>query len=716
MSFPVESVHLRLNSDQGVLDGFSFSVTGYTYTGENHGNYWSVPSYNIYNDRAFLRDYFSCDNYASDLLFVNNGVLNPRWNYTFDNVQHILFTLSNGYNVRYKGSSESTLRFSLYLNDIQINDSLPVTPGGSSGDWGYVGLAFFKDSDEVHDDYAATWIYMGGPRYSGGGAIIFGGSGTNDVAKNSIAPTYTWKSWSMIKGNNGQYKSRLTMIIDEDIASDISGYHGYADDDFIRVSNESSIWNTFLNAQNGVEYDIAWSGRCKATLTVTNDLTDNAIKIFTFKFYFPDQSTPFFTKNEYVTYSSAYPANNVRNYFLTFLYDNDNESAAFYGIRYNPQSVDTYQTTGTGSLSSDDMTYMWMWLQASSAGDPEYPYDTGSTDNGGDPNPNALHNDDIINITPPTMSGMQSGLFTVYCPSETDLVGIAQFLWSDSVIDNFKKYFNNFSDNIIALYVLPYKPSNLPTKAFKVGRVVSDTLSAVEYTPTRFVTLDMGELTISKKWDSYLDFSPFTKLSIYLPGIGVQALDTDDIMCPADRNGNLGELGSTLKVEYNLDLMTGIVAAFLRVNGQIRYQFTGKIGYEIPLTGETHRTLMQGFAIATAGAVGSILSGGTMAPFAASAITASVINAIKPDAYRGGNLGGDAAALCYQTPYLIRRMPNKPLLVNQDKFTGFQSYKTGLLSEFSGYTEVVEVHAEGFSCSEEEREEIIDLLKKGVIL
>lgn len=581
----------------------------------------------------------------------------------------------------------------------------------SNSDKQIAGFLNFTD-----DSTGTTVIKMFVSQYNGTSSIratfLFGIGNLLD----DMPPEHVWKSWNQLNGNNGQYRCNLTKITDEDVASDVSGYHGYDLEEFSRLSNESSIWNTFLNAQDGVEYDIAWSGRCKATLTVTTNVSDTAIKIFTFKFYFPDQTTPFFTKSEYVTYSSVYPANNVRNYYLSFLYDSENESAAFYGLRYNPQSVDKYQTAGTGSLSDDDMTYMWMWLQASSAGDPEYPYDTGSTDNGGDPNPNALHNDDIINITPPTMSGMQSGLFTIYCPSETDLVGIASFLWSDSVIDNFKKYFNNFSDNIIALYVLPYKPANLPTKAFKVGRVVSDTLTAVEYTPTRFVTFDMGELTISKKWDSYLDFSPFTKLSIYLPGIGVQALDTDDIMCPSDKNGNLGELGSTLKVEYNLDLMTGIVAAFLRVNGQIRYQFTGKIGYEIPLTGETHRTLMQGFAIATAGAVGSILSGGTMAPFAASAITASVINAIKPDAYRGGNLGGDAAALCYQTPYLIRRMPNKPLLVNQDKFTGFQSYKTGLLSEFSGYTEVVEVHAEGFSCSEEEREEIIDLLKKGVIL
>ena len=162
-----------------------------------------------------------------------------------------------------------------------------------------------------------------------------------------IVPTYTWKSWNQINGNSGQYRCRLTMIDEDELSEvNISGYHGYDDENFTRVSNESSIWNTFLNAQDDVEYDVAWSGRCKATLTVTDYLSDNAIKIFTFKFYFPDQTTPFFTKSEYVTYSSSTPSNNVRNYYLSFLYDNDAQAAAFYGIRYNPQSVDLFQTLG----------------------------------------------------------------------------------------------------------------------------------------------------------------------------------------------------------------------------------------------------------------------------------------------------------------------------------------------------------------------------------
>ena len=530
-----------------------------------------------------------------------------------------------------------------------------------------------------------------------------------------MSPVYNWSAWNQINGNNSQYRCSLTKLKASAIG-DFSTYQLTNSDSFNLITAQSSVWNYFQNAEYDTENIIAWSGVNWLTLTCSEvSGQPNEVK-FTFKFYIKSVSevTPVYTYEEVLLYQGTTPA---RNYYLSFIRDDTNQVAVFLPIKYTPIVTGIEYGYGNTSPSENEMLYIWLWLQASNAGEPVYPYDTGTTDNGGQPTTDVLPNDLMPTVTAPTLSASTSGLFTIYCPTDTDLANIATFLWSDSVIDNFKKYFNNFSDNIIALYVLPYKPSNLPTKAFKVGRVVSDTITSVEYVTTRFVTIDMGEVVIGGCWDSYLDFSPYTKFNIYLPGIGVQAIDADDILAPLDRNKNFGEmLGSTISLQYNLDLMTGIVVAYVKINGQIRYQFSGKIGYSIPLTGETHRTLLQGFAMATAGAIGTIASGGTAAPFAAAAASAAIINAMKPDVYRGSNLSGDAASLCYETPYLIRRVPNKPQLVNQDRFTGFQSYKTGLLSEFSGYTEVEEVHAEGFVCTEEEREEIIELLKKGVIL
>ncbi len=558
---------------------------------------------------------------------------------------------------------------------------------------------------KVRDQHVSGW-------YNNSAPLMINGS---------IQPTYNWAAWNYIRGNNGQYRANLTMLNQNSIPDDVSAFAPFSESDFSSISQESSIWNYFINASIGDEITVAWSGQCRLTLTVNNVVGQPNVKEFTFKFYVPLDDTPFATITDEIIYTGTDPGVTVRNYYLSWLYDEENQVAYFYPIFYMPQNSAYKYAHHAMTLTDNQMTAMYLWLMArdSGEGNPDNPYDTGSEDNGGNPSGYDGNQDDIVNITPPNLDATSSGLFTIYCPTDNQLQDIAAFLWSDGVIDNFKKYFNNFADNIIALYVLPYKGVNLPVKAFKVGRVVSDDtdLQSVEYVVDRFVTIDMGELTIGPRWDSYLDFSPYTKFNIYLPGIGVQALDADDLMMPLNKDGSIpSTMGCTIKLEYNMDLMTGILVCFVKINGRVKYQFSGKIGYQIPLTGETHRSLMQGFAMATAGLIGTLATGGAAAPFGAVAASAGIINAMKPDVYRGGNLSGDAASLCFKTPYLIRRMPNKPMLVDQQKFTGYQSYKTGLLNEFSGYTEVVDAHVEGISCTEEERELIMDWLRKGVIL
>lgn len=577
-----------------------------------------------------------------------------------------------------------------------------------SGEWGYTlststinGVSYIAQGPD--DDYQ-----------------MFIWADCDEITINNVPQvSYSWQSWEMLAGNNGQFRASLTKIKTSVISdADPAAYKVLTGSDFDAIPSDSSIWNTYLNALLGVEYTIAYSGVNRLTLTLSNHLSDPGIKIFTFKFYLGSTSAPFATIPEEVIVGGENPALIRWNYYLSFLYDSSHNVAAFYPVEYTPNNdLIKYSHQSFTALSETTMQNMFTWLQGSSgAPSGSGPYDTGTTDNGGTP-AGGGHQDPMPTIHTPTLSGAAAGLFTIYCPTDAQLGDIADFLWSDDVLDNFKKYFNNFSDNIIALYVLPYKPANLPTKAFTVGTVESETITNVEYVTTRFVSIPMGEITVGTRWDSYLDFEPYTKFSVYLPGIGVQALSADDIICPANMDESMPiAKGSKLSLEYVLDLMTGNVAAYIKINGQIRYQFTGKTGYSIPITGANYNSMVQGYVMATAGLIGTLATGGTAAPFAASAGAAGIINAMKPDVYRGGNLSGDSSAMCLQYPYLIRRRPNKPYLEEQEIYTGFPSYKSGTLSEFSGFTQVLDAHIEGISCTEAERAEILNLLKGGVIL
>lgn len=576
---------------------------------------------------------------------------------------------------------------------------------------------------------------------------------------NAFPVTYVWKPFNQLNGNSGQFRMNLTMINEDHIGDYTQTSIAQDLSEFDRISTQSSLLPYFQNCTLGNEETIAWAGQNYMTMTAVVDTAATAYDQYkiTLKFYY-QSGTLAYSQDTFIrypqgtTYSLIYP-------MLSFIYDEDEEAAVLDPVYYYqtdtpgvPQTITYWYGSMTGydiSPSDQDMYELWVWLHGVdvdwSADDP---YDAGTEDNGGDGG-NPRPQDDLESPDVPTVSGLNVNFVTIYNPSVIDLEEIADFMWSDNVLNNFKKYFNNFADNLIGLYILPYTPSNLPTKPFTVGKMTDSNLPTVPYLTDRYVKIDMGSYRLKPRWTSYLDYSPYTKIHIYLPGIGVQALDTDDLMSPTKKDGTLdSDQGCLLQLEYMLDLYTGLVVAYLytTVNNRksMKYQFSGKVGSEIPLTGSDRTNMIKGLIGLAAGAAGAVAMGGLSAPMVAAApavaagdvafgtkmashmsgaagglassAVAGTVNAMKPEVYRSGNMTGDVSMLSYPTPYLIISSPNKPRLVNQAKFTGYPSYKSGNLNEFSGFTQVIEVHVEGIPCSEVEREMIISMLKDGVIL
>lgn len=538
---------------------------------------------------------------------------------------------------------------------------------------------------------------------------------TGEVYKNNqnVTPiTYHWQPVSHLAGNDNQFYLELSQI-DASIIGD-GDTATYSEDESKFILTNASNFNRLLaNVPNNVETVIAYCG--KHYMTVTRQYDPPALIRFKLKFYFgPDMLV--YETDEMVINDP--PINNPR--YLSFIIDEQHEVAALDTIQHL-ESIERYNYNEEGLPDAADMLDLYIWLSDNGEEHPENdPYATGSTDDGGEPG-NPRTQDHITDTPAPTISGLNLGIVTLYKPDAYDLQRISQFLWSDDVLDNFKKYFNNFADNILALYVLPFSPDNLPTKAFTVGKLTSEdpVLQDVPYCTTRFYDIDMGSVQINGRWGSYLDYSPYTRIEIYLPYCGLHSLDIDELMSPAKQNGVLpAEQGCTLSLKYRLDILTGVIVAKISVNGELRYQFNGKVGINIPLTGQTYSNLLGAIIGAAGGAAVTVASGGMTAPLAVGAIAsaAGTVMAQKPNVESIGNISADASMLATKIPYIRLTSPNKPLLEDQQNFTGFPSYKSGTLSEFSGYTEVLEAHVEGIACTEEERSEILTLLKAGVIL
>lgn len=593
--------------------------------------------------------------------------------------------------------------------------------GGYSGLGSYYNFDVGFAIDEVNQ-YSYPIVFMHTANYSSIVLVNPVSLGTNrqrevyDLVFNNIGPSYEWTAWDQLVGNDGQYRAGLTMIASDSIG-DISTANYGTGATLIRISNTSDVVPYIRNMNYNSPARIAYSGVNWLTAEIQADagLLTNQVKCV-FKFYIKNvsETTPFYTLTEYFFVGAD------DHHYLSFVHDDEQQAAAFLPVGYARSTPLSSYYWGNVSPTESEMSLLWLWLQASGTPSPDprpsRPYDNGTTDNGGNGG-NPIPQDDIHTPNVPVLGAMASGMFTVYCPNDTQLGQIADYLWSDSFIDNVKKYFNNVSDNIIAFYVLPLEPENLPTKNFKIGNLENSSITGVKYLNSRFIPVDMGSVTVESRWDTYLDFSPFTRFNCYLPGVGIVALDSDDIMSPANQDGSLPALtGSTISLTYVIDLFTGVLVAYVKINDQIRYQFPGRMGYSIPLTGQNYTAMGQGFVTAMAGLASTIATGGTAAPFTAGATAAGIVNAMKPDVYRGGNLSGDASMLSLKTPILIRTRPNKPAIENQELFSGAPSYKIDTIGNFGGFTQVAEAHIEGISCTDAERSEIMQLLRNGVLI
>ena len=287
--------------------------------------------------------------------------------------------------------------------------------------------------------------------------------------------------------------------------------------------------------------------------------------------------------------------------------------------------------------------------------------------------------------------------------------------------------------------------------------------TAVDYLTSRYRSVDMGSFELNAIWNSYLDFAPYTKLEIFLPYCGIHQLDVDELMCPATKGGDIsGSNGSTLSCEYRIDLLTGAVVVYLKMNNEVRYQFTGKMGATLPVTGNNYATMVQTIMQGVSGLASTVVSHGISAPYAqlptaptpptsgaskkevrqyqkdlksyeekrdsymkefghqagitTGAAISGTVQSMKPDIIRCGNVGGDVSMIGYDTPYLIKTRPDKPKLEDQGSFTGWPSYKSGTLSTFKGYTECLKVHLENITCTGFEQNEIESYLHSGVII
>lgn len=305
----------------------------------------------------------------------------------------------------------------------------------------------------------------------------------------------------------------------------------------------------------------------------------------------------------------------------------------------------------------------------------------------------------------PTLSAVGTGFITLYNPSLSQLLTLSNYMWNSdpTTIDFWKKIVANPMDLILGLNIIPVAVPNSGAKDVVIGAV--DTEILMTYTDTQYVEVDCGTINIPEFWGAYLDYSPYTKIEIYLPYCGTHPIIADEIV------------GKSISVRYHVDILSGACVAYVKCGNSVLYEFAGNCSAQIPVTSNQFGDMVRS-AISIASAIGSMVAtDGATAPLAISSIASASTNstALKPNVEKSGAVGGMAGQLGIQKPYLIITRPKVCVPDRQNKYIGYPTYTTVVLSELEGYNEISAIHIEGVPATESEISELENILKTGVI-
>lgn len=398
------------------------------------------------------------------------------------------------------------------------------------------------------------------------------------------------------------------------------------------------------------------------------------------------------------------------------------------------------------------------------------PYEPGG-DSGPGVNPPGTFDDtsDPIPDSPlPTLSAANTGFTRIYNPTLAQVQDLAKYLWTDETViqtiwNHIKQFFENPMEAIIGFNLVPVPVPDAGSKNFALMYI--DTGVSMNVAANQFVDLDCGTVKLERYYGSAMDQSPYTKVSCFLPYIGMVTLNTDEVM------------GTTLQVLYRVDIVSGSCVAKILVDGNVLYQYSGHCAINIPISAADFSSYVSAaisvaklaVGAAIGGVAGAITAGGADAAQATNNIvthtttetttqrnpstgrqitsgtrttletfewpvesdstrasyegltaanvtnTAAQVISSKPHIQHSGSFSGNTGYLGIRRPYLIIERPNMCLPSAYQTFNGFPAMITMTLSSCKGFTKVQQVQLTGMSATNPEQAEILMLLKSGVI-
>ena len=314
-------------------------------------------------------------------------------------------------------------------------------------------------------------------------------------------------------------------------------------------------------------------------------------------------------------------------------------------------------------------------------------------------------------VTPPEVlpEADVQGVWHIYNPSSAEVSALGSWLWSANIIDQIVRMFSNPMEAIIGLHAVYAEPSVASAQAIVVGNLTS-TASARVVT-RQYASLDCGSVWLTEYFGNVFDYDPYTKVSLFLPFIGIVDLKTADVM------------RAQISVTYNVDVYTGACVAMVSVErdgvGGVLYQYTGCCAVEYPVSGANYSRMLQAIFASASSALGAgmmTMGGPGTAALGALAAGTTFMSKANMAVQRSGSFSGNAGAMGIKKPYLIITRPQTNMALQYEMYDGRGANYTRRVGECTGYIKCKEVHLNVPGAYKDELDEIERLLKEGILI
>lgn len=288
----------------------------------------------------------------------------------------------------------------------------------------------------------------------------------------------------------------------------------------------------------------------------------------------------------------------------------------------------------------------------------------------------------------------KNGLTTTYALTSANADSLGSFIWSNNNnwFDSLLKVQSDALSNIVSCKLLPFSLSGTG-RTIKIGNI--DTQVTALEVDNQVIRKSGGSLKLNRYFNNFLDYAPYTKISLYLPFIGFSQIENE-------------YLYDGVSIEYLFDIITGEMLVLLKSNGKTFRTINGSFGIDIPFS-STNKAQIEG----------SFLS-----KIAKDMIDVNPIGLldtytdIATSRFKTSNSSSPSSVCAYSAPLqsfvaVDRPILNKPSSYNHD--VGQKCVGSYYLRNLKGYTEVENIEL-NCPCTDSEKNEILSLLRSGVYL